>query len=126
MSNLGIPSLQAEIVTGLREAVRDPRIPLTATSSANESQTIRMAANRIVDKVAPLVEHATNTEPWYQSRVTLGAILSGLTPVLALAGWQMTPETRDLVVAAIVGAAPLLGAALTLYGRWRATRPIGS
>lgn len=50
----------------------------------------------------------------------------GLTPLLALAGWRLTPEGREAIVAAIVAVAPLVGAAVTLYGRWRAKTPLGA
>lgn len=76
--------------------------------------------------VEPVVAHATNAEPWYASRVTWGAIVSLLTPVLALAGWSLDEADRDAVVTTILAVGPAIGAVVTLYGRWAATRPIGA
>ena len=74
----------------------------------------------------PALEHVTNAEPWYRSRVTVGAILSAAAPVLGLIGFQVSPESRDLLVGVIVALGSVVGPALTLYGRWVAKRPLGT
>ena len=122
-------SLTPAISAALLRAVADPAVPIDA--SGGEADLRRTAEAISADaleqaRLDPLVQHATNGEPWYRSRVTWGAILSGLTPLLALAGWTLTPDDRELVVGAVVGLAPLVAAGLGLYGRWRASRPIGS
>lgn len=72
----------------------------------------------------PAVQHATNTEPWYQSRVTIGAlaaIFSGIGGVLTVA------ETQGLSAAAMWPFLTTIGGGLfTLYGRWMATAPLGA
>ncbi len=54
-------------------AVARPEVPADAK-----------AVPAIVEAVTPLVENATNNEPWYQSRVTIGAIVSIAIP----AAWR--------------------------------------
>ena len=128
MTDLASP-LRASLASALERAVADPAVPITADAGP---AAIRRAAATISDEavseagLVPILEHTTNGEAWYRSRVTWGAILSALTPLLALAGWTLTPDDREIVVGAIVGVAPLIGAGLALYGRWRASRPIGA
>ncbi|WP_062228971.1 hypothetical protein [Aureimonas frigidaquae] len=76
----------------------------------------------VADSLLPGVQHLANKEPWYASRVTWGAIISGLAPLLGLgAGWL----DAELGATALASAGAAIGAGLTLYGRWRAQRPIG-
>lgn len=75
---------------------------------------------------APIIAHATNNEPWYQSRVTIGALVSIATGVLALFGIVISPEDAATYTAMILAAGPVLGGLFTLYGRWKAKKPIGS
>ena len=70
------------------------------------------------------MQHITNTEPWYQSRVTIGALISALALGLGAAGVTLAPEDRELLVAIGLGLGGLVGPTTTLYGRWRARRPI--
>lgn len=92
------------------------------------------AQNEIVDQVAkkvePIVQHLTNNEPWYQSRVTIGVILAVIGSVLGLWGYSFPAEIQSRVLETVVTLAPLIaplvGGAITLYGRWVATRPIGA
>ena len=75
----------------------------------------------------PAVLHATNAEPWYASRVTWGAIIAALAPILGLALGRTVGAADQAALTEIVSAGgSLLGAALALYGRWVARVPIGS
>ena len=108
-------------------AVEDDRVPL----SAPKGRVRRAAAavkQQVTRKVAadPSMQHITNTEPWYQSRVTIGALISALALALGAAGVSLAPEDRELLVAVGLGLGGLVGPLTTLYGRWRARRPIGA
>lgn len=75
--------------------------------------------------VIPDVLHYTNNEPWYQSKVTWGAIIGGATPIIGLiVGTQLTPEEQAAYVQAAVAIGTAVGTVLTLVGRWRARKPI--
>lgn len=78
--------------------------------------------------IAPTPEavHEANAEPWYQSRVTWGAIIAAATPAIALTGYALDAVDREIVVAGLTAAGAVFGAATTLYGRWKAKRPIGA
>lgn len=81
------------------------------------------AALPIAQAVAPIIAHATNAEPWYQSRVLLGSIATLISSgfgiyALAAAGVRDGELYAPLVTAAI-------GALVAIYGRIIAKKPIG-
>lgn len=109
------------VATAVNDVARDPGNPLT--TSLAPAVTAAVAA-----EVAPVLINATNSEPWYQSRVTWGVIL-------AAAGTLAKPFIGDLpidesqtadIVAALATLGQVVGFVLTLYGRWKAKKPIGS
>ena len=91
-------------------------------------------AAQITKEVAPVVENATNSEPWYRSRIYLGLIAAGLGAIAQQFGVQVSGEDIQLVtnsvpeivqaVGTIMEVAGLLYAA---YGRWVGSRkaPLG-
>ncbi|MCB8819962.1 hypothetical protein LJD17_05350 [Microvirga rosea] len=81
----------------------------------------------MIEEVGPIVAHLTNNEPWYQSRVTWGAIIAAASPILApIIGRALSPEEQALWTSVLTMVGTGIGAALTLYGRWKARRPIGA
>lgn len=76
-------------------------------------------------EVAPLVANATNSEPWYQSRVTIGALVSIIIPLLGFLGISSDVIDPDQLTALIMAGGALFGGLFSLYGRWKAKRPIG-
>ena len=69
----------------------------------------------------PAVIHVANAEPWYASRVTWGAIIAALAPILGLClGHAVSAEDQASLGEVAVAIGTLAGAGLTLYGRWRA------
>jgi hypothetical protein len=75
----------------------------------------------------PALRHVTNAEPWYASRVTWGAIIAALAPILGLAlGRTVSVADQASIVEIGSAAGTLAGAGLALYGRWVAKTPIGS
>lgn len=88
-------------------------------------QSRQEIAREVVREIGPMVAHATNNEPWYQSRVTIGALISIGTGVLALFGIVITPDDIATITSVALAGGTVLGGALTLYGRWKARTPIG-
>jgi hypothetical protein len=75
----------------------------------------------------PAVQHATNSEPWYASRVTWGAMIAALAPIAGLVlGQTVTADDQASLVEIATAAGTLLGAGIALYGRWVAKAPIGA
>lgn len=74
----------------------------------------------------PALAHAVNGEPWYRSRVTWGALVAGLAPLIGLVvGHELGPDERRMLVDLATAAGTMAGAALALYGRWAAKVPLG-
>ncbi len=79
-----------------------------------------------LQEVADAVAHATNGEPWYRSRVTWGALVAGGASLAGAFGLTLGQEDREVLAGGLAAAGGLVGAALTLYGRWKARRPLGT
>lgn len=99
-----------------------------ASSPANDLQAkdVGAVAKAVSENITPLVEHATNTEPWYQSRVTWGAIGAIMLPIAGALGVSADVISADEFVALGIAAGTVASGLLTLYGRYVARRPIGS
>jgi len=110
-------ALEEKIALAVIGAVRDPAVPADAAAA-------RPIINAVSEKIAPAIVHATNNEPIWQSRVTIGAVagLIGGTYGLVLDFLDGTLPTAESLTAQVV---VIAGAALTLYGRWAAKKPIG-
>jgi hypothetical protein len=82
------------------------------------------------DEVASVIAHVTNSEPWYQSRVTLGSLAVLVAMGAGVLGYTIDPETQGKAIDAIITLSPLIvaaaGGAFSLYGRWVAKKPLGS
>lgn len=74
----------------------------------------------------PALAHAVNGEPWYRSRVTWGALVAAVAPLIGLlVGHELRPDERSMLVDLATAGGTMAGAALALYGRWAARVPIG-
>lgn len=111
-------------------AALKPVIARAAENAASQSVGLdagdaAQITNDVTKEVAAVVVNQTNNEPWYQSRVTWGAILAALAGILGMFGYALPDDLQGKIVEGIVKAGPLIAAALTLYGRWVAKKPIG-
>lgn len=84
----------------------------------------RVAAD-VTREVAAVVVNQTNQEPWYQSRVTWGAIIAVGGGLAGIAGYAVDAQDQAQIVNGIVGITTAVGGLLAWYGRWRAKKPIG-
>jgi hypothetical protein len=111
----------AAVVTGVTSAVSNPE---TAAQQGDRP----IITQEVMKRVEPIIASATNNEPWYQSRVTWGAILAGVAGVLGVFGKaELLPaELQGRIVDGIVAAGPLIAMGVVLYGRYVARKPIGS
>lgn len=110
--------LENKIAAAVITAVGNPTVPADPAAAAP-------IINAVTAKIAPEIINATNNEPWYASRVTLGAILAAAAGVLGLFGYAFPAEVQGKVIELIIALGPVIGGALALYGRWAARKPIG-
>lgn len=117
-------------MTNVQTAVRDA-IVKGAVKAADEFSTnttksdVGVITSKVLSEVGPIVANATNSEPWYRSRVTLGALLAAVAGVLGIFGFSLAPEDQSKILDLIVAIGPVVGGALALYGRWVAKKPLG-
>lgn len=111
--------LKSDIEDAVAGAVASPNVP----GDASSVQPITAA---VLEEVAPRIEHLTNSEKWYQSRVTWGAIIIILTRLLAHFGYEIPQELHGAVLDLIIAFGPYFGAGLALWGRWVSKKPIGA
>lgn len=116
----------AIVKDALRTAViQTVRLP---TNDAPSNQAGEIAAQAVarpaVEALVAKIDHATNNEPWFQSRVILGsaAALVGALYALGLDFADGTPPTVDAFTAQF---GIIAGSITALYGRLVATKPIG-
>lgn len=77
-------------------------------------------------EAAPIVLNQTNNEKPLQSRVTIGNAVSLLAVFAGALGVEIAPDDQALIVTGISGAFVVWGAGYSLYGRWKAKKPIGA
>lgn len=129
MSQSSLPFMIIEALgSAIRDAAADPAVPLEPRNAPaiEDDLTARLGAHPRFREAADHLAHATNEEPWYRSRVTWGAVVAGAASVASAFGLVLGPEDRDLLVGVLTAAGGFFGAALTLYGRWIARRPLGA
>lgn len=97
----------------LVEAVRD------ATGNFVVSPTTQAA----LTETAKVIISQTNNEPWYQSRVTWGAIAAILSGLGAAAGLLAAGDWSPELWLTALGSVG--GGLATLWGRWIAKKPLG-
>lgn len=110
--------LKLAIDKAVVDVARDPTSMLTPIDAA----AVAAAVNK---EAAPVVLNDTNNEPWYQSRVTIGALVSAGIPILGALGVATDWIKPDEVVGIIIAIGTAAGSVLTLYGRWKARKPLG-
>lgn len=88
-------------------------------------RAIEPIVDAVASKVTAPILHVTNNEPWYQSRVTWGAIVSIGTGLLGAVGVATDWLDAETAIALGMGLGSVIGGAVTLYGRWKARKPIG-
>ncbi|WP_271025006.1 hypothetical protein [Rhizobium sp. RCAM05973] len=100
-----------------------------AVTSAVANPTVKAelsAVPAIIDALTPVIDaivHSTNNEPWYTSRVTWGSIITVVGLITSAAGLNLGASTQEILISLGV---TLSGPIVTLWGRYRAKKPIGS
>ncbi|KAA0970790.1 hypothetical protein FPY71_09960 [Aureimonas fodinaquatilis] len=118
MSSLKTAVIKAA-VSGAASAAASPNIAI-------DRSAIQPVAETIAARMEPIIQHVTNTEPWWRSRVTLGALLALFSGVAGTMGYVMPDELRGEVLELLVAAGPVIGGIVALWGRWVAKQPLGT
>jgi len=118
--------IPAAIVTGITTAIlnkliQTPGVPVSRENSVVVKPEIEQAVKR---EVAPVIEHLTNNEPFYKSRVTWGAIFA-IMGGIATIGTAIANGETSMDVYWTAGMS-VIGGFATLWGRWAARKPLGA
>ena len=120
-SGVGIVMNAAQAVT--QGLVENPYIPVTRETAVLAREEVE---SKLTKQLLPMIQHVTNQEPWYRSRVTIGNLVSGVCLLLAVGGVKISADDQ-LIAIEVIGAVGIIGGNLySLYGRWRARKPIGT
>lgn len=101
-------------------------LPTVLNSLSNSSVPVQYrerVAYEVAERVAPMVAHQANAEPWYRSRVTLGSLASVLTGISTVLMMFSTGDFDPQQVTIASGA--IFGGVVALWGRWASKTPIG-
>lgn len=121
MSNVKQRAVVEAVTQGVARAAALPSTDTTITDAP-------AVTNKVLTELGPVLANATNSEPWYQSRVTWGVIIAALATIAKPFIGELpidVAQTAD-IANALATAGQGVGFALTLYGRWKAKKPIGS
>lgn len=116
-------SVKTEIAAAVREGAK---IAADKTTTDMKPKDVATVTQTVLTELKPVIEHVTNNEPWYQSRVTWGALAAIALPLLGAFGVSTDVIDSDQFVALGLAVGTAAGGVLTLYGRWKAKKPIGS
>lgn len=107
-------AISAAIIAGVSAAANSPTTDLTARDTLPVSE---IAVEKAIDEIKndPVVVNATNSEPWWQSRVVLSAIGGEIAAGAAVIALAQQGFTDVLVYAGPVTA--FVFASINLYGR---------
>lgn len=116
------------IASAIQKVARDPGVPINPQEAPVVAREVAGAAieDPRLKQLDAQVQHATNNEPAWRSRVTIGAVVAGLAGVLGAFGVVLAPEDQELIAAGLTALGTVAGAITTLYGRWKARKPIGA
>lgn len=107
--------MKSEVIFGevfgrVLDTVSKPNVPVPM---GREEEVAKAVAR----EVAPIVVNASNSEPWYQSRVILGALVAVIASVAGAAGIVIDEQTRTDIVTLVPVIISTAGALYALYGR---------
>lgn len=95
---------------------------------AMEQRDVPVVAHEVTkqvkDEIGSRVAHATNTEPAYKSRVTIGSVMAFVGAVVGV--YQLYTDGRpDSWETYSPHIGVIFGSLFALYGRWISTKPLG-
>lgn len=111
----------------LKNKIEDVVAEVVAQPNVNaDVSAIEPITDAVLEEMQPRLDHLTSQEPWYRSRVAIGAILIIATRLLAHFGYKIPEELHGAILDLLIAFGPYAGAALALWGRYGAKKPLGA
>lgn len=111
------------------KAVKNPAVSLEKKDAPEISKDVAAAVNENVaaaqHEVDQTIKNLENKEPWYQSRVILGTLITGILQLASFIGLQTDTIEPEGVTNIVMQGVSFLGAAFALYGRLVTNKPLG-
>jgi len=104
--------IAAAVVEGVRDAAGNPNNAMTAADVPAVAAAVQDAMAR-----DPVVQNATNQEPWWKSRIWVGIITAAFGVVLARLQIQFTANEQALINQVTPYVPQVLGLAIATVGR---------
>lgn len=104
-------------------------VAVAATVANPAVQANVSAIPALITALGPIIDeivHSTNSEPFYQSRVFWGSVVAIGSIGLSYFKVDFPVAVQGQVTDAIMTAIPIAGSLYALYGRFRATKPLGA
>lgn len=120
MGNTLASILLGKIFDKTMETLLKPSTPVSEASAPE-------VAYKVTEAVKPIVENATNSEPWYKSRIYLGLLISGVGIFGSRFGINIPGSEIDSIVTIVLQVMEVGGLLFATYGRLVGTSkpPIG-
>lgn len=90
---------------------------LTKPSVPVDDSVAPEVAKKVTQAIKPVVENATNSEPWYKSRIYIGLIISGIGVVGSRFGINIPGTEIDGIVTIVLQVMEVAGLIFATYGR---------
>lgn len=125
MFPLLIPAIVELVKFGIQQAAQNNN---NALQPQDAPAVERQVTQTVIDGLQnnPTIQHLTNSEPWYQSRVTWGALIAMAAGTLGLAGVAVDDYDQQMLINVAIAVGAIVSSCVTLYGRWKAKRPLGT
>lgn len=88
---------------------------LKPSTPVNNSQAEHVA-KQVTEAVKPVIENATNSEPWYRSRIYVGLIVAGIGAIAQHFGVNVSGADIQLVTSSIPELVQLVGSLAEVVG----------
>lgn len=111
--------IDTAIIEAVSKAVRDPETNATPADIKPISDAVR-------EEITPIVVNATNMEPWYQSTIIMGTLVTLGIKAIAQFGYKIPPELHGQILDFIIAVVPYLsGISVILARKGFFKKPIG-
>jgi len=94
----------------VRSTVAQPSVPVVSGAE-------NAVANAVAKEIAPVIVNATNSEPWYQSRILRGIAISAIGYAAGKLGYAVSNEDAQTVIEIITQIVQGAGLLYATYGR---------
>jgi hypothetical protein len=110
MANKSPEAIFGHVFDRVLDTVSRPSVPVTSGAE-------REVAKAVANEIAPVIVNATNSEPWYQSRILRGLIVAGAGYLGTKIGLVIGEGDVTVIINAVAAIVEAAGIIYAAYGR---------